>query len=121
MGNVLFVVWRESIEAMLVIGILYAWLKNNEGAERGILWLWGGAAAGVALALALGWAMLSVQSGLSGEALEIFQTAVVFIAAALITQMVLWMKKHGREMKCQLEREAEQATRDSRWFGIAVV
>lgn len=121
MGNVLFVVWRESVEAMLVIGILYAWLRNNQGGERGIPWLWGGVAGGIALALALGWAMLSVQNGLSGETLEIFQTAVVFIAAALITQMVLWMKKHGREMKRQLEREAEQATRNARWIGIAVV
>ncbi|MHB9119668.1 MAG: FTR1 family iron permease [Burkholderiales bacterium] len=121
MENVLFVVWRESVEAVLVIGILYAWLKNNPGAERGIPWLWGGVAGGVALAIALGWAMLSVQSGLSDTNLEIFQTAVVFIAAGLITQMVLWMKKHGREMKRHLEQEAEQAARDARWIGIAAV
>lgn len=121
MGNVLFVVWRESVEAVLVIGILYAWLKNNPGAERGIPWLWGGVAGGVALAIGLGWAMLSVQNDLSDETLEIFQTAVVFLAAGLITQMVLWMKKHGREMKRQLEQEAAQATRDARWMGIAAV
>ena len=29
MGQVLFIVWRESVEALLVVGILHAWLKNG--------------------------------------------------------------------------------------------
>ena len=37
MGQVLFVVWRESVEALLVVGILYAWLKNGDAdARRGL-------------------------------------------------------------------------------------
>ncbi len=37
MGQVLFIVWRESVEALLVVGILYAWLKNGDAdARRGI-------------------------------------------------------------------------------------
>ncbi|MBB1225564.1 FTR1 family iron permease, partial [Klebsiella pneumoniae] len=27
MEQVLFIVWRESVEAMLVVGILYTWLR----------------------------------------------------------------------------------------------
>ena len=36
MGNAFFVVWRESLEAFLIAGILYAWLKANadSGAAR---------------------------------------------------------------------------------------
>ena len=29
MGQALFIVWRESIEALLVVGILYAWLQRQ--------------------------------------------------------------------------------------------
>ena len=29
MGAPLFIVWRESVEALLVIGILYAWLRRE--------------------------------------------------------------------------------------------
>ena len=29
MGNALFIIWRESAEAMLVVGILYAWLRKH--------------------------------------------------------------------------------------------
>ena len=34
MEQILFVVWRESVEALLVVGILYAWLKNGDAAAR---------------------------------------------------------------------------------------
>lgn len=120
MGNALFVVWRESIEAMLVIGILYAWLQRNP-TVGGLRALWIGAVAGLGLALALGWAMLAAQSELSGQALEWFQTAILFVAAGLITQMVLWMARHGREMKGQLEAGLARAADRGSWWGIATI
>jgi high-affinity iron transporter len=120
MGNALFVVWRESIEAMLVIGILYAWLQRNP-APGGLRALWLGVGAGIGLALLLGWAMLAAQDELSGQALEWFQTAILFVAAALITQMVLWMARHGREMKGQLEAGLARAADRESWIGIAAI
>ena len=30
-GNIVFIVWRESIEALLVVGILQAWLGQQGG------------------------------------------------------------------------------------------
>lgn len=120
MGNALFVVWRESIEAMLVIGILYAWLRRNP-APGGLRALWLGVGSGIGLALLLGWAMLAAQDELSGQALEWFQTAILFVAAALITQMVLWMARHGREMKGQLEAGLARAADRGSWLGIAAI
>lgn len=121
MGNSLFIVWRESVEAMLVIGILYAWLKRNDGTGAGLRALWIGIGAGIGLAALLGWGMMAAQSELAGEALEWFQTAIMFVAAALIAQMVLWMQKHGRQMKQGLERELTAAAARSGAFGIAGV
>lgn len=119
MGNALFIVWRESVEAMLVVGILYAWVRRNDGAGMRALWL--GVAAGVGLAGLLGWAMVATQDELSGAALELFQLAMLLAAAGLIVQMVLWMQRHGRHMKQQLERNMEQAARHSGAAGIAVI
>ena|SRR3990167_1879777 len=121
MGNSLFIVWRESVEAMLVIGILYAWLKRNDGEGAGLRALWLGVAAGIGLAAILGWSMVSVQGELSGAALEWFQIAILFVAAGLISQMVWWMQKHGRHMKDHLERNMARAAENSGWFGIAAV
>lgn len=121
MGNAFFVVWRESLEAFLIAGILYAWLQANDDSGGGKRALFGGLAAGVGLALLLGWALLSVQDGLSGEALEIFQTATLFVAAGLITQMVLWMKKNGRSIKSRLHADLSAAAERSGYLGVAVV
>jgi len=35
MEQVLFIVWRESVEAMLVVGILYTWLRSTPEARAG--------------------------------------------------------------------------------------
>jgi high-affinity iron transporter len=121
MGNALFIVWRESVEALLVIGILYAWLRNSGHAQRGLPWLWGGVAGGVVLALGLAALMLLVQNELTGEALEYFQVAMLLLASGLITQMVLWMSRHGREMKRELESGAARAAETANWAGLAAL
>ena len=55
MGNAFFIVWRETIEAMLVIGILHGWLSARPEARAGIPWLWGGVAVGLGLAAFWRW------------------------------------------------------------------
>lgn len=121
MGNAFFVVWRESLEAFLIAGILYAWLQANDDSGRGKRALFAGLAAGVGLALILGWALLGVQDELTGEALEAFQTGTLIVASGLITQMVLWMRKHGRQMKSRLQQEISSAAQRSGTIGIAIV
>jgi len=51
-GNVVFIVWRESIEALLVIGILQAWLgqQGGDASSRGRTYLWAGGATGLVAA-----------------------------------------------------------------------
>lgn len=121
MGNALFVVWRESLEALLIVGILHAWLKQNDHGGGGRRALWCGVAAGIACALLLAWAMVSLQDALSGEALEWFQTGMLFLAAGLITQMVLWMQRHGRDMKRNLHDSIAVAARRSGRVGIFLI
>ena len=103
MGNALFIIWRESAEAMLVVGILYAWLRKHPDAKRGMRYLWAGVGAGIALALALAAVMLGIARTLSDAGLEYFQLAMMLVASGLIVQMVFWMRRHGRTFKRDLE------------------
>ena len=103
MGNALFIVWRESAEALLVVGIVHAWLKRQPDARTGMRYLWGGVAAGLALAVVLALAMLGIAHFLDGDALEIFGVVAMLAACALIVQMVFWMRRHGRTLKRDLE------------------
>ncbi len=121
MGNALFIVWRESTEAILVVGILHAWLVRHPEAARGMRYLWGGVAAGIGLALALAAVMLGVAALLPEHALEYFELALTLVAAALIVQMVLWMRHHGRTLKRELESELQQNASAAKWWGLLVV
>jgi len=118
MLNTLIIVWRESLEAMLVIGVLSAWIARQTAPAQLRRGLWAGVGGGVALAVALGVATYAAQSQFAGASLEVFQLAMVLVAAALIVQMVLWMHRHGRVMKRELE---DQAGRTAGAIGIAAI
>jgi len=118
----MFIVWRESVEALLVVGILYAWLKNGDvSARRGIPYLWSGVVAGVLLAVALGGALLGFSEMLAGDAQTYFQIAIVLIAAVLIVQMVFWMRKHGRTLKKDMESSMQSSVDSGNWWGVFVL
>jgi high-affinity iron transporter len=121
MGNALFIVWRESAEAMLVVGILYAWLRQRPDAKTGMRYLWGGVAAGAALAVSLALVMLGITSSLSGSALDYFQLAIMLIASGLIVQMVFWMRRHGRTFRKDLESSMARNASAANWWGLLVV
>ncbi|QGZ32403.1 FTR1 family iron permease [Stutzerimonas stutzeri] len=102
MGQSMFIVWRESVEALLVIGILHAWLSQQPDNRYALRMLWGGVWAGLGLATLLGWGILSASEWLAGPAGEWFQCAMLLVASALILQMVGWMHHHGRDLKRKL-------------------
>nr|WP_298379028.1 FTR1 family protein [uncultured Halomonas sp.] len=118
--QVLFIVWRESVEAILVVGIVYAWLKQSE-ARIGLRYLWLGVFGGLVLAGLMGLGLMSAGSVLQGPAQDVFQTAMVLIACALIVQMVLWMRAHGRTLKTDMQQGLQESVAQSRYWGIALL
>src|SRR5438552_14162318 len=121
MGNALFIIWRESAEAMLVVGILYAWLGKHPDARRGMRYLWAGVGAGIGLALALAAVMLGIATLLSDQGLEYFQLAMMLVASGLIVQMVFWMRRHGRTFKKELEAGMQEKAAAANWWGMLAV
>ena len=117
-GQIIFVIWRESIEALLVIGILSSWLSRNDpggrDGERARAFLWGGVAGGFAVAVLFALMVLGFAELLPASARNDMMTAMVLIAAGLIVQMVLWMRRHGRTLKRELEAGLSDAARQSR-------
>jgi high-affinity iron transporter len=121
LGNALFIIWRESAEAMLVVGILYAWLSKHPDVARGMRYLWGGVALGILLALGLAAVMLGIARTLSDQGLEYFQLGMMAVAAALIVQMVFWMRRHGRTLKRELEQNMAKEASSANWWGLLIV
>ena len=121
MVNVLIIVWRESLEAMLVIGILTAWVNSRGGGGGARSALWGGVLAGLALALALAAVMQGALGILSDQGQEVFQALLILFAAALMTQMVLWMRRHARGLRREMESALDHAAARQGAWGIAAV
>jgi len=120
MGQVAFIIWRESVEALLVVGILHAWLVATPQAAAGRRWLWGGVAAGLVAAGLLALGIYRAQALLL-DWQEQFQALMVLVAAVLIVQMVIWMRAHGRTLKADLERGLAQQAARRNWWGVALL
>jgi high-affinity iron transporter len=123
-GQIVFVIWRESVEALLVIGILHAWLARQADpttARAGRHYLWLGVLAGLGLAVALAAILLFFAENLPEGAQDYFMTAMVLIAAALILQMVFWLRRHGRSLKTDLEAGLDQAAAQARHWGLFIL
>lgn len=120
MGQVLFIVWRESVEAMLVIGILHAWMSRDPAGEGGKPYLWGGVLMGLMAALLLGLGLFRLAELVPGSE-EYFQAGMVLVAAGLIVHMVRWMRAHGRTLKQELESGLSRNAAQENWWGVLVL
>ncbi len=118
LGQILFVMWRETVEAMLVVGILHAWLAHNPSGKRGLTYLWLGVLAGLAGAFFLGLGIEAMNSVLSDQGQEYFRAGMLLIAAVLIVQMVFWMRRHGRRLKQDMEQSLSDSTQHQNWWGV---
>ncbi|MFZ5653770.1 MAG: FTR1 family iron permease [Pseudomonadota bacterium] len=104
MLSALIIVFREVLEAALVVGVVCAATRGLSGRGLMVALGIGGGIAGAAL-VALG---ADAIAGLaSGMGQELFNALVLLIVVALLGSHILWMSRHGR----QLARAADAAAR----------
>src|SRR5262245_39284086 len=99
---------REGLEAALIVGIVAAFLRQ-QGRRDALRWVWIGVglAIGICAAVGVGLDMLSKQ--LPQKQQEGLETVVGLVAVAAVTFMVVWMRRHGRTLKRDLEHGAASA------------
>jgi high-affinity iron transporter len=99
---------REGVEASLIVGIIAAFLVK-EGRSDAMRQMWIGV--GIALVLCTGVAVLLrvVGQELPQQQQEGLETTVGLIAVSTISYMIVWMRRHAREIKATLEGEAASA------------
>jgi high-affinity iron transporter len=89
------IVFREVLEAALVVGIV---LAASQGVKRHGLWVAAGIAAGVAGSIVVAGFADGIANALSGIGQELFNAAVLFTAVAMLGWHNIWMGRHGREL-----------------------
>lgn len=103
----LIIVFREAMEAGLVVGVVLA--ATNGVAYRG-RWIAGGIAAGAAAAGLMATFAGAISNALEGVGQEAFTATILIFAVAMLTWHVVWMSSHGRQMAAEL-REVGEAVR----------
>lgn len=121
MTQSMFIVWRESVEALLVIGILQAWVSQQQQASQLRRYVWAGAALGLLLSGVLAGLILLAGEAMSGTTSEWFQAALALVASLLIVQMVGWMHRNARTLKHDLTRHADQRLGRQGGLGLLVL
>jgi len=99
---------REALEAALIVGIIAAFL-GREGRRDLLRWMWAGVGAAVLICAGVGVALKVLSSALPQRRQEGLETVVGVLAVAMVTYMVIWMRRHSRDLKGQLEGAAAGA------------
>ncbi len=103
-----FIMLREGLEAALIVGIIGAYLtKMGRRDAVGSLWL--GVGAAVAVSAAAGIAVFLTIGELPEVIQASFEAAAAILAIVVVTWMLFWMRRQGRALKGELEREASVA------------
>ncbi len=108
MVSTFIIALREGLEAALIVGILVAYIIKSD--RRHLLTpLWSGVAGAVVSSIGLGFILSQTSGGLSEKANALFAGTTSFLAVALVTWMVFWMKRSARFLKSELQGKVDSA------------
>ncbi len=99
MLGALIIVFREIIEAGLVVGIV---LAATRGVPRRGLWVEYGILGGIAGACLVATFASSISAAMQGAGQELFNVTVLLIAVLMLAWHNVWMARHGREMAAHM-------------------
>jgi high-affinity iron transporter len=97
---VAILVFREVLEAALVVSVVFAATRGVPGRER---WISAGITAGVLGAIALAAFAGVIASAVQGMGQELLNASVLFAAVVMIAWHAIWMASHGREITAQMQ------------------
>jgi len=97
---------REGLEAVLIISVIFAYLRVKEKQELNN-YVWAGVGLGILGSVAVGGGTVFFYGGLQGVTQTLFEAGASIFAAAVLTSAILWMTKNGgrvdEKIKSQLE------------------
>ncbi len=99
---------REGVEASLIVGIIAAFLVK-EGRSDAMRQMWIGVGIAIVLCTAGAVALEVIGQQLPQRQQEGLETVIGLIAVSTISYMIVWMRRHAREIKATLEGEAASA------------
>ena len=115
----LIIVFREVIEAGLVVGIV---LAATRGVTSRGLWVGYGVAVGVAGACLVAAFAGAIANAFAGSGQELFNAVILLAAVVMLAWHNVWMARHGREIATRLKAVGKAVAAGSRtMIALAIV
>ena len=115
----LIIIFREVLEASLIIGILYTYLKKSQN-EDSIGMLMGGVGAAILVSIIASILFQMIAGGFEGNSSKIFEGIVMIIASIVLTTMIIWMAQN-KNISQELENQAKESLSSGLKYGIFVL
>jgi high-affinity iron transporter len=104
----LIIVFREVVEAGLVVGIVLAATRSVGGSR---LWIAFGIVGGVLGSCLVAIFASGIANAFSGAGQELFNAAILAVAVVMLIWHNVWMASHGRELANELKAAGEAVAR----------
>ena len=99
---------REGVEAALIVGIIAAFLRQEQRGDA-LRYVWAGVGIAIVLCAAVGVALQIVDQDLPQRQQEGLETIVGLAAVGMVTFMIVWMRKHARGLSGELRQSVGAA------------
>jgi len=111
---------REGIEAALILAIILSYLKKVN-ANQLLKPVYYGVGAGVLGSIGVGSLFLVLSFEFVGRAEQIFEGSTMFLAAAILTTMILWMGRNSKSYSDDLKRKVQAALSGKETLGLVIL
>jgi len=111
---------REGLEASLIVGIIAAFLAQR-GETRALRYVFVGVIAAALICAAVAVGLYLVGLSLPFKQRETMEGILSLVAVAGVTYMIVWIRRHARDMRKNLESDAAHALmKGSAWALVAM-
>jgi high-affinity iron transporter len=111
---------REGVEASLIVGIVAAFLRQQERNDA-LRWMWVGVVAAVVLCTGVAIALQVLDQDLPQRQQEGLETVVASIAVCMVTFMIVWMRRHAGDLAGELRASAAGALAEGSVWGLVAM
>jgi len=118
MSASLLITLREGMEASLILGIVFAYLART-GNQRRFAAIWLGTVAAIVVSLGAAAAIFLTVGELEGGAEEIFEGTAMFLAVAMLSYVVVWMKRQASGLRGELQERVKAALAEGSGLALA--
>jgi len=102
------IVFRETLEAALFVGIIAA---ATRGVDRRSLWITNGVLVGFVGALLMAAGMKQISAWADGIGQDLLNVIIISIALMMLTWHCVWVSTHGRQMEYDARQAGDSAVR----------